>query len=350
LRETFIDEALGLARRASAGLSQFLEKLAVEDRPVPSFLHRSLQDVVEGYVELTAEVSEPDSELSVILERWSDVIRRLKTDGSLRQRVRTRPMQRRAAESAGPTASVASMIDPRHVRARVLALSTDPRSSEIILLRTRANGEDAVLVRVPAFKGKFDPEISQRLMARLIDRRSGDAHSFAPLNLPSACRKPARNNPPFFECTMPLRGSTMEDLRAEIYDVRFDADFAREGSEEELQKVRRAVLFLREWRALVALAQVHFGPIAPGRRVDEIVKLLRSSSQDTRLEQPLFEAGPSIADLNRLATQSDANLLRYFRDRTTGPGDALLGMARGPAKPLLAELAAAYQVNEVLVK
>jgi hypothetical protein len=345
VRKAVIDEALGLARRSSVGVSRFLRKLAIEDRPIPRFLHRSIRDVVQGYVELATQVSEPDSDLSVALDDWDAVSRRLQIDGSLRQRSQPHTMLRRAVESAAETAPVVSMIDPRHVWARVLGLGDHPGSSEITLSRTSSNGQDAVLVRVPAFKGGVDPEISQRLIARLVDRRSGEAHSFAPLNLPSDNGTPSRPRPTFFECTMPLRGSPVEDLRADVYDALFGDEFAVEDTEKELEKVRRAVLFLREWRALVALSQVQ-PSISMAPRLYEMAKLLHVGGLDTQPDQPLFEAGPSIADVNQLATQSEAGLLGHLREPMAAPGDALFAMVGGPAKPLLAELAAAYQVKQ----
>ena len=344
VREAVIDEALGLARRSSAGVSRFLRKLVIEDRPIPRFLHRSIRDVVQGYVDLATLVSEPDSELSVVLDNWDAISHRLQIDGTLRRRSQPHTMLPLAVESGAATTPIVSMIDPRHVWARVLGLGNDPTSSEITLSRTSANGQDAVLVRVPAFNGVVDPEISQRLIARLVDRLSGEAHSFAPLNLPSGSRS-SRSRPTFFECTIPLRGSAVEDLRADVYDALFGDEFAVEDTEKELEKVRRAVLFLREWRALVALSQVQ-PSIALVRRLHEMAKLLRADSLDTQPEQPLFDAGPSIADVNQLATQSEARLLRHLHEPTSAPGDALFAMVRGPGKPLLAELAAAYQVRQ----
>ena len=341
VRDVVINDALGLARRSSAGVAHFLRELAAHDRPLPSFLYLSLQELLDGYDHLAGHVSEPDTELSAVLDCWVTLISELHVNGNQLSQPHSQP--RHAAEPLAPAGSGASMINPHHVRARVFRLGNHPKSNEIVLSGTQANGQEAVLVRVPAFRRQLDPEITQRLMARLVSRRSGDARSVALLTLRNEVDERTAS-PPYFECTMPLRGSTLAEVRADVYDALFSAQEGFDDTDEDLQRVRRAVLLLREWRGLAALAQLPCAAAAPARRLREIARLLQPGTSDGETEGPLFAGGPSATDLYRVAERGDARLLRQLREPGREPADEiLLSMVKGPARPLVAELAVAYQ-------
>jgi hypothetical protein len=343
VREVVINEALGLVRRASTGVSRFLRKLATQNRPIPRPLHSSIRGLVRGYADLAAQISEPDAELSAVLDSWRAVTNWLPVNGDndrqseLDQGLPRVPVTRRSM------ARLTSMIDPRHVRARVFGLGDEPRASEILLSRATANGQDAVRVRVAAFRRGVDPEIAQRLMVRLVIRRSGDAHGVAPLTMSTRAATRA-TRPAFFECTMPLRGSTIEDLRADVFDALYRADFALDDdTDEELLQVRRAVLLLREWREIAALAELRT-PVEPARRLRDLAKLLKPGADRARTDEPLFNGGPSTSELLRLAGHADASLLKELRGPSWRPGQAsLLAMVHGPGRLLVAELVAVYQ-------
>lgn len=262
LRDTMIDDALGWVRQAAAGVTRILHSLARDPRPLPPTLRRSLTGLVDGYAELTALVGEPDSELSAVVDSWRPACLSAPLDGELASA---------AVGAARPSAvpdsgnDGVSMIDPRHVRARVLQLGDEPESPEIVLSPTRANGEDAVRVEVPAFDRQVDPDIARRLVARLVDRRSGDPHSYAALAVRPSTRTKSR--PSLFECTLPLRGAPVEHLRAEVFDALFRSRQAARGSDDELVRVRTAVLSLRRARSLAASAALRetVGGKGPGR-------------------------------------------------------------------------------------
>jgi hypothetical protein len=344
VRDVVINDALGLARLASTGVSHFLRELAAHNRPLPSFFYDSLQELLDGYAHLADQVSEPDKALSAVLECWVALSSELHVNGNLDQSSLPDLQPRNSAEPLAAAGPGASMINPHHMRARVFRLGNHPKSNEIVLSGTQAKGQEVVVVRVPAFRRQLDPEITQRLMARLVSRRSGDACSFALLTLQNEIDERTRSAPPYFECTIPLRGSTLEELRADVYDALFSAQQAIDDTEEDLQRVRRAVLLLCEWRGLAALAQLPCAAAAPARRLREIARLLQPSTMDGETEQPLFDGGPSATDLYRFAKRGDARLLRQLREPSRKSTDEpLLSMVDGPARPLVAELAAAYQ-------
>lgn len=258
LRDTLTDDALGWARRAAAGVTRILHDLADDPRPLPSALRRALSGLVDGYAELRGLVVEPDSELSAVVDSWRPARKSAPLHGEL---ATAAVGTRQPAGGLGAGNDGVSMIDPRHVRARVLQLGDQPESPEIALSPTRANGEDAVRVEVPAFDRQVDPDIARRLVARLVDRTSGDPHSYAALTVRPSTRTKFR--PSLFECTLPLRGAAVEDLHAEVFDALFRSRQATRGSDDELVRARTAVLSLRRSRSLVASAALR------GTRTDE---------------------------------------------------------------------------------
>ncbi len=309
VRGTLIDEALGWARRAADGFTRFLHDLDASRRPLPPALHRSIRDLVEGYRGLREQVDEPDSGLDAVLTGWQAVAKYPLPDPDGRHRTRLHRDVVSSAPSTRLGVRVVSMIDPRHVRARVLGLGSQARAGEISLVK--AYDEGSVRVRVAAFERLVDPEIAQRLMARLVSRRSGRAVGFAPLVMRAGSGTKSR--PPFFECTMPLN-QPLEDLRADVYDALFRAQLVKGDTEEDLLRVRRAVLLLREWRGLVARAWLRSG--------------------DGRPDSPAPDelAGDELSVLRELPDAERRSAVRL-----------LPAMTRGPGRPLVAELAAAHE-------
>ena len=257
LHDTTIDEALGWVRRASRGVVRFLHELAGQQRLVPAALHRSLRSIVDGYAGLRAMVSEPDADLSAVVEAWKDVSGRPTSDNHHDQPIQLHSDHTQKV-SSDRTSRVTSLIDPRHVRARVFWLGDEPRSPEIVLSRTRTDGQDAIRIQVPAFRPQVDPEVAQRLMARLVNTKSGDTQGFAPLVIREATS--TKSKQPVFECTMPLHASRLVDFRADVFDALFRSRLGVDDDEEALMRVRQAVLSLREGRILLAQA----APAIPG--------------------------------------------------------------------------------------
>lgn len=256
IREAMVDEALGWARRAADGVTGFLTGLDTVRRPLPPPLHGSIRSLVEGYADLRAQVSGPDAELTAVLTAAKALAGRTESGADQHRSVRRGIGLTPGVEAPRPSARVVSMIDPRHVRARVLGLGERLRAGEISLARAQANGKAAVRVRVPAFESPVDSEIAERLMARLVNRRSGHAVSFAPLVMRS--EPGTRSRPPFFECTMPLF-APLEELRADVYDALFHAQLGDSDTEADVLRVRRAVLALRRHRSRAAQGQLVTG-------------------------------------------------------------------------------------------
>jgi len=248
VRDAVIDDALGWARRAAMGVAQAMRDLASQPAAIPLPLQRSFQALVDGFVSLRTRVSGPDAELSTVIDSWRVVLDRLER-GRADRRLDPPSVEQPHQPKRSRLARAFSMIDPRHVRARVLQLGDQPELPEIVLSRAPATEEDAVQLQVQAYSRRVDPEIAQRLMARLVHRRSGDAVSFAPLTLLDRPR--TRSRPPFFECTMPLFGARLEDVRADVFDALDHSQLAHDGG-SDLLHVREAVLALRQRRRRLA--------------------------------------------------------------------------------------------------
>jgi hypothetical protein len=260
LRDAKIDEALGWVRRASDSVVRFLREQVHEHWRVPFALHQSLRSLVDGYASLRDLVDEPDAELSAVIDAWKAISDR-PTNGS--HDIAALSSGHAHAAVSKRVRGNTSLIDPRHVGARVLGMGDQPRSPEIVLSKTRANGQQAVRIQVPAFRRYVDPEVAQRLMARLVDRKSGDAQGFAPLVI--GAETSTRSKLPVFECTVPVRAASLVDFRADVFDALFRSRLGVDDNEESLMRVRQAVLSLREGRILLAQAapSVVSGPGRP---------------------------------------------------------------------------------------
>lgn len=327
-RVVLTGDALRLARRSSRDLVLFLRRLARHSRPVPAALSSALKDVVDGYSELIDDVAGPDRELLSVLDGWRRLTRRLgraEDPGVVAPTSGTPPP---APPLPQRLIRAVSAIDPRQVRARVVALSPDPRSSEITLSEADVPGN--VVVRVPAFEPVADPNVAARLLVRLVDRRSAQAKAHALLRTPSGgggC----------FEATVPLCGLDVADVRADLTDPLTDLPPASDDADDALQEARRAVVFLAEWRLLVGRAQLGVAAATPARHLRRLATRLQSGR--THDDIPLFTGGPSCAELEALADLGDDALLRRLRDGgVTGAGR--WATASGSSALLVAEVAA----------
>ncbi len=287
LRRTFVDRAVVLARRSADEVSTYLNGVA--DASLPKALFSGLSRLASGYAALAREVDGPDAVLAAVQTAW--------------ERVSLAPLKS-ATPVAGAIPELAtSGVDPRQVRARIVG-------SDVQLLPQGT----AVRVVVPAFAPLPSPVVADRLMVRLVDRRSGEAQVPALLTLNTS----AAGTPVFTE-VVPLRGASVEDLRADV----FDADSAEPAaSDTDLLRQRRAQLVLSEWRRAAAESRLSRSLRARNRR---LVRLLDALAPTTG---PLFHGGPARADISDLVNGSSNH--PWFSSTAATGG------------PLVAELAAAY--------
>lgn len=289
LRRTFVDRAVVLARRSADEVSVYLNGLA--GASLPRALFSGLSRLAGGYASLAREVDGPDAVLAAVQTAWERV--------SLAPLKSAVPVVGALPALAGST----SGVDPRQVRARIVG-------SDVQLVPQGT----AVRVVVPAFAPQPSPVVADRLMVRLVDRRSGEAQVPALLTLQTSAA-----GPPVFTEVVPLRGASVEDLRADV----FDADSAEPAaSDTDLLRQRRAQLVLSEWRRAAAESRLSRGLRARNRR---LVRLLDSLAPTTG---PLFHGGPARADISDLVSGSSTHPW-FSSTAATGA-------------PLVAELAAAY--------
>ena len=322
-RAVLTGDAVRLARRASRDFAGFLRRLPRHPPAVSENLSSALKELVDGYSELIEEVAGPDRELKSVVDGWRRLMRR------------ARRAERPPAAPGPPRALRGlphSVIDPRQVRARVLALSADPASPEVTVQPT-AEVPDTVVVRVPAFADAGDPDLAARLLVRLVDRRTAAPGAHAILRRSA----PVAGDLPFFEAVVPLCGQNVTDVRADVVDALSDLDPASDDTDGGLQEARRAVVFLAEWRRLVGVAQLGIVAAAPARRLRELAARLQPDRAEAA--DPLFRGGPSRAELDALADLGDDELARRLRG--DGPiGAGLRALTAGAAGLLVAEVAA----------
>jgi hypothetical protein len=147
VRNAVLGDALQLARQASGGLVGYLQSLGPRRWPVPAGLAAALDKLAAGYAELlTAVQGGADQELAAVVDTWRALAARLPTDGDATVVVRGLEQLRRRRPRS-------SMIDPRQLRSRVVALSTDPELGEVTLADTQVGGRPAVHVSVPVTVG-----------------------------------------------------------------------------------------------------------------------------------------------------------------------------------------------------
>lgn len=330
-RDAVLADALGLARRASAGVVAYLRSLRAAARAVPKRLLDDLACLVEGYVLLAGNVTGVDRDLEAVPRTWKSVLAEPSTapstDGAGPVRA-TRGPRARPRTSARAN----SLIDPRRVRARLLGLSRDPADAEVSLVDPHGDGS-AVRVQVPAYGRRVDPELARRLVVRLVDRRSAEPRGHALLRVVRAGGRPC------FEGTLPLRGSTIDDLRAEVYDAANETTPA-EDSDADLRAARRATVFLSDWRRLVAHLQLPSPGVVPSQCLRSVVDTLERAVPGH--EGLVTPSGPALAELRDLLAVGDDEL-RHRLGADVQTADGVGAITAGPACLLVAELASVYE-------
>jgi hypothetical protein len=315
-RGEIVGEAVRLARRASAGFAGFLASLADRSTPAPEPLLAALKRLAKGYAALAAEVRGPDEELGAVVDGWREL---LGHDGKGRRS--SPPEVRRPLPHSGGS----HLIDPRQIRARILALSADPAAAEIAVSEVPG---DAVHIEVPAFGPEIDLDVAARLTVRLVDRRTGNAKGHALLRWTDVT--------PAFEATVSLCGLEVADVRADVFDALSDVPPAADD-DEALQDARRAVVFHAEWRHLTCLAHLLHVPGEPERRVRALATRIRPDGATAGSR--MFAGGPSFAELESLA---DLGSLRLLDELRRAPGPGLFALSGDAAGLLTAELAAVF--------
>jgi hypothetical protein len=330
-RSVVVGEALQLARQASGGVVRYMRDLATR-RALPSGLLRAMRRLAEGYADLVDEVAGPDRTLAAVLDVWQGLDDRSPVDDQP-DRTPTPTGDRLRLPSRGGLP--ASMIDPRQVRARILALSADPAAGEVTKADTRVGDGPGVLVRVPAYRRALDPAVIHRLLVRLVDARSADPQGQSVLTVSRAGHRRV-----YFEGIVPVGEAGAERLRADVFDALSDVPPVSADTDRELQEVRRATVLLSEWRRLVAIAQLSAPGSAPGNHLRALARRLAPGGP---ADVPLFPTGPSPADLVALAEAGDHELLRRASAADVADDGAkdLFATVRDTGALLAAEIAAA---------
>jgi hypothetical protein len=343
VREFLIGRALVGARRASPGVVAYLERLAVDDRRPPAALGVPLGVLARCYAVLSGEVREFDVELAAVSEAWHRLasIKRAAIRG---RRVFAPP------PLAEPSRPGAAQIDPRSVPARVVRLGPTSDAAEISVDLVAKGRCPALRVRVAAFANKPSSDEAADLGVRLIDRRSGQIRGYGLLGQPAVRQAPSLDAPErFFEGIVSLPDSvSAPDVRVDLYGVASTAPPIA-ADRAELRRVRRATLFLSEWRVLVADVRLWGMRAAPTARLRTIVR--RIADDNDSADGPLWSGGPSRSYLTGLADVGDRALTTLLRQgkapargRDDGEEAGLLEAVAGPGDLLAAEAAARYAV------
>ena len=275
LRSELLHDALGLARGACYGLESYFQRLT---GPVPEGLAAGLRRMVEGYRTLAGLAPEPEDLQTVVR------VGRKALDAAARNARRMAPAAHDPeSRRGGQGTSVASLIDPRQVPARVLELSNDPAMGEVLARPALVNGIPVLDVEVPAFGALAEPvpigNIRDRLLARFVDRLTGEVHAQLALTIDT---RPGSGEGPdkceVFHARLPLGDLDPAGLRVDVVDADIDLPPIRSDFDPQLLSLRRAMVFLREWRSLVA--SVRLGTVTQ----DDAVQRARSLSRRSRGE------------------------------------------------------------------
>ena len=255
-RNDVLADALRLARATSWAFVEYLGRLARSPHPVPESLRKVLNDLIEGYHALAAELRESDQQLLSVVKTGRRVLDRLPAgvDENRFRAFRDAGCVQKAALTPALVADVISPIDPRQIPARMLRLSKEPTAGEIHMRVTRANGRDAVVVEAPAYEpgnGNLrGGSAGEQLSVRLIDTMTGADVDGAVLTLESG----AEHSSPVFRAVMPLPGVDLHRLRADVYDGTSDEPPAQSNADPDLLSIRKTAALLAAWRRLVAAA------------------------------------------------------------------------------------------------
>jgi len=215
-------------------------------------------------------------------------------------------------------------------------------TAEITLTTGSGSG---LRVRVPAFADEPFGRAAD-LGVRVIDRGSGRVRGYGVLG-----QRPQRDRASeerHFEGLVELPEVTApEDVRIDLYDIGM-APPPVSVDDTELRRVRRATLFLSNWRALVADVRLWGVSAAPTDRLQTIVRQL-TDDHSGRDDEPLWSGGPSRSNLCSLVALGDRALAGLLRaKRVAIPDDdggaaAVVKAVSGPGELLVAEVAAAYE-------
>lgn len=290
-RTRVIAEALGLARGAARGLAPRIAALGRDGAAVGPRVVLGLSRLVDGYRALLRELPEPDGQLQTVISAGRHVLdaaanavtERAGAVGAAGTRlgdtVRAR-LPSSGQETTGPaTASEASsVLDPRQTPARVLAwrlpVAADGAldrigAAEVHMRATRLGDEPAIEVEVPAVRelplDAADPlrrGAADRLLVRLIDRRTGRHRGEALLTLEPAGGRPGTtvadapglvavtadapgpddvHAVPVFRAVVPIEPgprATPQTVRADVFDALVDVDPAARDDDPALRAVR----------------------------------------------------------------------------------------------------------------
>ena len=330
LRQQLTEQALVLARGSAAGFAGYLTELADSASSLPRALFSGLSRLAAGYAILGREVVDgPDNDLDLVAAAWSRLQAAVRVVPTFKPQDHSVSYRLSGEPSAGG-AVVSSSVDPRQVRARIV--DTDVLTKEVRMMRSDEGS--AIRVMVPAFGPSLPAAvISDRLMVRLVDSRSGTAYEPVLLTLRSgrAAESLGATMPVFTEL-VPLRGAPLEDLRADVFEADNEAAPARSDTDSGLLRQRRAQFVLGEWRRAAAEARLSRGVKVRNRRLARLVDVLSQTTADA--DQPVFLGGPSPAEIVRLIDTADspaANAIHLWFASSQGAGE-----------PLVAELAAVY--------
>lgn len=240
-----LGEALSLARRGSAGVAAHLARRRRRGSSLPPPLCVAFESLVEGYRALETHIGGPDWDLAAVPRAWE----------ALRNRGGPSWVAKHARRAHTPWRSGTSMIDPRRVPARLLCLSDDPDAGEVRMSPAVTRPDD-LQIEVPAFDGNIDELMAQRLVVRVVDRRTSEPLSHGFLTISPDPRSARRRS---FRCTMPLPGPDVSDLRADVFDA---LAAPPPTGEDGVREARRAITTLRTARRSTAAAAVTDGGAA----------------------------------------------------------------------------------------
>ena len=257
-RNDVLADALRLARAASWAFVEYLGRLGRSPHPVPESLRKVLNDLIEGYHLLAAELPEPDQQLRSVVKAGRGVLDRLPAgvDENCSRVLPDAGCAQKAALTPALVTDVVSLIDPRQIPARMLRLSMKPTVGEVRMRVTRANGRDAVVVEAPAYEpGNGDlrgGSAGEQLSVRLIDTMTGADVDGAVLTLESS----AEHSSPVFRAVVPLPGVDLHRLRADVYDGTSDEPPAPSDADPDLLSIRKTAVLLAGWRHLAAAVRL----------------------------------------------------------------------------------------------
>lgn len=327
LRDHRTGQALVLARRSAGELSTYLTGLASSASSLPRALFSGLARVANGYADLARQVVDGrDEPLEAVAEAWSR-LQLCVPVGILKLSDRPATYQMSGASLLDST-TLSSAVDPRQVRARIV--DTDPQVGEIRMVE--APGGSAVRVLVPAFGPRVPSVLADRLMVRLVDRRSGAAHEAVRLKLKTGQDAERLGmTTPVFTQVVPLRGAPVADVRADVFDLDYEVSPAQPDSDGELVRQRRAQYVLGEWRRSMVEIRLSREPKARNRRLARLVGVLSETVPDA--DEPVFFGGPTRSQITRYLEAGPEVAHPWFTS------------TRGAGEPLVAELAAVHQAR-----